>query len=409
MKKHVPLIVTSGITILVWLFFLVCWQKVYFNIGPYENPPAIVSSPNPIPSATVAPIIPFKKIESVILPSIHSRVDLGLANVREQSPNIFAYAHGTVVADGRIFIGMADVAGNPFETNQIVIFGKGTDISRPVIVTLPAKGDVESMIFDAVNDRIYFQLSNNSSLQIYSLNPQTYAVSTIISTTTVDGGKKPAIVTDGAYIYGITNTDPSAIFKVKIIGGDLMMDFKDHIPNGHSAAIGIYGSSTELYFGGGMINGFEKADARTLRPIYATEISPCSMSDDMPFVQNSTSTGYIYVGCETVPYGLRIHTNDLSYERFYLPGSSLGLFIYGNDVYNAARDGYVDLFPKGDLGTLWRYRVENPIKPFDTKGQNLEINEIFYDRGDSKLYLTAWNGIKGLYEVATSTLDLSKL
>ncbi len=172
--------------------------------------------------------------------------------------------------------------------------------------------------------------------------------------------------------------------------GSPLVSYTGHIPNGHSAAIG----NGAVFFGGGMSNGFEKVDPETLGSLGRVSLAPCSMSDDMPFVD-----GFIYVGCETVPYGLRVHADTLKADRFTLPGGSFGLFSFGGDLYNAAQDGYVDEFPKGDLKDLKRFKVVNDIAPFDTKGQDLEVNELLFSPVTKHLYLTAWLGIPGLYEV----------
>ena len=74
--------------------------------------------------------------------------------------------------------------------------------------SLPANGSLESAVYDARNDEVYFELADNRALDIYAIDPHSYAVSTVIATTSVDSGPKPAIVTDGTYVYGITNTDP---------------------------------------------------------------------------------------------------------------------------------------------------------------------------------------------------------
>ncbi|MDB5238893.1 MAG: hypothetical protein JWO00_228 [Candidatus Parcubacteria bacterium] len=310
-------------------------------------------------------------------------------------------------ADGKFFVGMSNKSGNIYPPNQLTIFGDEDDISKPVIITLPEWGDIQTMVYDDMNDKVYIELSNNSALKLYVVNPHTYAIATILSTTTVDAGRKPAITTDGEYIYGITDTAPSTVYKVKISDGSLTVNTQGHVFYGHSAAIAKYGSAqgttTELYFGGGMGNGFEKTNALTLAPISAIQVAPCAMSDDMPFVRTSGSGGYVYIGCEIVPYGLRIRTSDMRVERFSLPGASFGFFAFGTDIYNAAQDGHIDVFLNGDLRFLSRYKVTDEKSPFDTKGQDLEVNELLREPSTGKIYFTAWLGIPGLHEVATST------
>ena len=365
--------------------------------APLYNVPA--GPPRPPAAPKVHEYVPVR----IVLPAIQATVTPGTARVTSQSPAVFAYAHGTAAADGKIFIGMANAAGNRYAGSELVIFGDDGDISRPAFVTVPLPGEVDTMAYDRLHDKIYFELSNAPGLALFSLDPHTYAVSTLAASSTIDAGRRPAIVTDGTYVYGITNTDPSLVFRAKIDGGDLTVSRTGHIANGHSAAIGIFASSTELYFGGDMSNGFEKDDAGTLAAVATTTISPCGMSDDMPYVPAGARAGYVYTGCESVPYGIRVRTDDLSYERFQLPGASLGMYAYGDYLYNAAQDGYIDVFPGSDLADLRRYRVTDEAAPFDAKGQDIELNEILLSPRTGKLFFTAWYGIEGLYQVATST------
>lgn len=399
MKKSVRLTLSGALALIAWAIFAFYWQfpRSSGPLPPVQSVSIETKASSPVPRPKIVP---------VALPAISPTIATGTAYVIFRSPKIFAYAHGTVMADGKIFLGLARNSENTFATNQMVVFSDENDISHPSLVSLPIPGDIETMVYDVKNDLVYFVLSNTGGLNVYGIDPHTYFIYTLASTTAMDAGHKPAITSDGTYIYGITDTDPSTVFKIKIRNGELTVDRRGHIPHGHSAAIGVFATSSELYFGGGTANGFEKDDAGTLRPIAAKTIEPCGMSDDMPYVDATADSGYVYVGCESVPYGLKIKTSDLSFERFTLPGASLGLFSFGPDVFNAAQDGYIDVFPNGNLGDLHRYRVLDSFTPFDTKGQDLEPNELFYSPATHRIYLTAWLGIKGLYQVSTSTTGI---
>jgi len=408
--KKIQTIIAGLVAALSLILFLYCRQ-----VTSETSAPSPVVLPNAEQLSFLKPS--HHKIDQTVLSAIVPKITLGQAVITASSSKAFAYAHATVEADGKFFIGMADKDGNLFPPNELLIFNEKADgISSPIAVSLPNKGDIETMVYDQKNDTVYFLLSSNGGLWIYGLDPNTYTTRVIASTTAIDAGRKPAIVTDGSYIYGITNTDQSTVWKVSIHGGAIISSSVGHIPNGHSAAIGVYGSNstgsgrTELYFGGGMQNGFEKADASTLKSIATETIEPCSMSDDMPFVNDS---GYVYIGCETVPYGIRVRTSDMSYDRFALPGASLGLFVFDNDLYNAAQDGAIDIFPGRDLTDLHRYKLSNANAFMDTKGLDPEVNEILYPAESSdlagqpavgKFYITAWYGIPGLFQVSTSTL-----
>ncbi len=298
------------------------------------------------------------------------------------------------MADGSIFIGMANKSGNPFPSNQIFVFTDPRDLTQLRILSVPRSGDIESMAYDGAHDRIYFTLSNVGSLDVYSLDPRSFQIGTVVSTTSIDLGPRSAIATDGAYIYGITNTDPSTVFKIRLSDFALTSSSAGHIPFGHSAAVGTFGSTTELYFGSGMSDRFEKADADTLTPLGTVQFPVCAMTDDMPFRKTDDVSGYVYVGCEKQPYGYRIDTHNMSLKRFDLPGYSYGLFIFGNDLYNAAADGHYDMFHSMNVDAIKRYYV----------GSEIPLNELFYSPINDSILFTAWWGIKGLFEVASSSM-----
>lgn len=348
----------------------------------------------PVSIATVAlacilAAIPFANVHAVY----------GLLPVASSSPAVFAYAHGVAQADGELFIGMADYSPNRFPANQIVIFPDPANLNIYRTVNMARPGGVETMTYDPLADKVYFELADNGRLELYSLDPRTYSVSTIISTSTIDAGRRPAIVTDGVYIYGITNTSPSVVFRVRLDDGSLAYSAGGHISNGHSASIGVYASSTELYFGGGMADTFEKVDASTLLPIQSIRIPRCSLSNDQAFLQRSPTDGYVYVGCEIRPYGYRIRTSNMNVRQIPLPGSSFGLFNFDGDIYNAGLDGTIDVLRGGSLTNRDRYVITNTAGIQNQPGQSLELNELFYASTTKSLYFTAWWGVPGLYEV----------
>ncbi len=396
MKKHAGILTALFAAIVIWAAYMYSEQPRPIGMAfPLLGPASFNVPHRELPQRERQPIGRMIHPERMILSEAH---------VDDHSPDVLAYAHGTLTTAGKFFIGMASKAGNPYPPNELVVFGDPSRLDRYLLISLPHAGDVETMVRDPLHDKVYFNLSANHSLELYAMDIGRYAIAPILSTTTVDVGRKPAITTDGTYIYGITDTDPSTVFKVDIASGTLMTSIRGHIPDGHSAAIGTSGSTTELYFGGGMSDGFEKADAATLAPITKTDLGPCSMSDDMPYQGIDGQGGYVYVGCESVPEGRRIATHDLSVERFSLPGNSLGLFLYGPDIYNVAQDGLIDIFHGRDLRDLERYRIlDASSTPMRSKGQSVEPNELFMD-DSGRLYFTAWWGVPGLYRISTSTM-----
>ncbi len=401
---EVEAVVVLGLTFIAWAVFRVF--PITRPLSPMQGPLLPAMIPVEKPAAPQIPVLPPPPPKptgpSFPFTTSSTRIISGIASITASSSPIFAYAHGTAFAGGKFLIGMSNRSGNPFPSDQLVVFTDPENLSHSVTLPLPA-GDIQTMVRDPISGNVYFALTGNHDLQIYGINPYSLRMFSIISTSTIDLGAKPAIVTDGTYVYGITNTDPSTVFKVKIRDGSLTYSSFGHIKYGHSAAIGIYGSSTELYFGGGMSNGFEKADASSLQSMGSLDFKACLMSDDSPFIKTSDQGGYVYVGCEVTPYGYRVSTSDLSVTRFPLPGSSLGLFIFGNDLYNTGQDGNLDVFPGMNLDELHRYYLPPSSMPELPHGQSIEFNELFMPPQSGSIYFTAWWGIPGLYRLATSS------
>ena len=324
----------------------------------------------------------------------------GKLEVSASSAPIFSYAHAVVEADGRFFIGMADYANNTFSPNEIVIMSDPSDLSKYSLVSLPKKGEIDTIVYDENNDKVYLELSGNGSLDLYAIDPHTYRVTTIISTTTIDAGRRPAIVTDGSYIYGITETNPSTVFKVGIKDGSLVTSSVGHVAFGHSAAITVNGSSTEIYFGGGRSNGFEKMRASDLVVLGKVDVSPCFISDDMPLRDIGGSDSYVYLGCELSPYGKAVRTSDMSVKSFPLPGYSYGLFIHGDKLWNVAEDAAIDVFSGFDLSAGKRLAIMEEGERMKLSGQNIAVNELLFSTTTDSLYFTGWWDLRGLFKVS---------
>jgi hypothetical protein len=398
-RRDVMFLVVFFACVILYEIFLYGFKRqiAFFNSPPLPNS----SSSKPVQPHRAPPLVTVIRPGS-FLPSFdqsNTVITKSTVNVVASSSPVFAYAHGTVIADGHLFVGMANRAGNLFSSRRLVVFPDPNDLNHYNLLTMPEAGEIDTMVYDQPNDVIYFALSGNGHMALYRLDPHSFGLSVVMSTSTVDLGRKPAIVTDGEYIYGITETDPSVVFKVRITDGTLTTS-SGHIKNGHSAAIGIFGSTTELYFGGGMADGFEKVDAQSLRSLGTLNFSPCLISDDMPLVPAGQSYGYVFIGCESIPAGYRVRTDDLSVMQFPLPGQSLGMFSFNSRLYNAAQDGHLDVFGSDSLASLTRYFVNSDIPTESTSGQSLQLNELFYATTTDSVYFTAWWGVPGVYQLS---------
>ena len=158
MKKHSHLLIATGAALLLGALFIYLRSTDRTEVGPVQT----VILPPVIATSTVA----RNTIINVVLPSIPSKVTKGIAQITDESPKIFAYAHATAEADGKLFVGMVAAGGNPFVSNEVLIFGDPADISHPSLVTLPAAGEISTMVYDRFTDRVYLDLSGNNALKI---------------------------------------------------------------------------------------------------------------------------------------------------------------------------------------------------------------------------------------------------
>jgi hypothetical protein len=251
-KKTIEFVITIATITACVILVVITWFRatsVHFVSAPI--------APVPI---TAAPTT-HRSAEPAVQTTVPAKPRSIRVQISDQSPEIFAYAHGTAMARGKIFIGMADRNTGILDNFSVVSLPKEQDAGS---AEKKKQADIESMVYDERNDKIYFIFSDYSSFSLYSLDPSTYELALIMATTSLSVGDKPAITTDGEYIYGITYTEPATVFKVGISGEPFLENSVGHISDGHSAAVGSNGPRTELYFGGGQDDGFEKVNAADL-------------------------------------------------------------------------------------------------------------------------------------------------
>src|SRR5258706_2271832 len=133
--KHLHAIIIAGLTVACVIVFGFVVKSVGDLNGLFDTKIITLSAPGTATSTSAGRIPP------PLIFSIHPTVKHGLATVTAASPKVFAYAHGTVSADGKLFIGMADKSENPFPSNEIVVFSD-QDINHPTLLTMPALWDV---------------------------------------------------------------------------------------------------------------------------------------------------------------------------------------------------------------------------------------------------------------------------
>jgi len=114
LKNDLLMSFVIAVTIFSCSAFIYCWQRIYI-VPVYST--KVVHQPRQRDNVP-PPIKPEHKMTKIVLPAIEPKVTNGEAVIQNASPKVFSYAHGTAIADGKIFIGMASRFGNAFPTNE---------------------------------------------------------------------------------------------------------------------------------------------------------------------------------------------------------------------------------------------------------------------------------------------------
>ena len=131
MKKSLPVVLMSATAVFSWGLFIYSWQIIQSIPKPLD---AIRIDSRAL---VIADSLGNNRYIPDDLPAIQPLITHGVAKITAESPKIIAYAHGTAIADGKIFIGMADKTDNPFPTNVLTIFDL-KDLNRPTTIAFPA-------------------------------------------------------------------------------------------------------------------------------------------------------------------------------------------------------------------------------------------------------------------------------
>ena len=329
---------------------------------------------------------------------------MNTTEVQNSGTGAFTWAHGTLQIGDKFYIGTRNTPGT------IAVFTDPNNIQSYTSTTLTGHGGVETMAYDDVHNLIYAASTKTDGLEIISINPDNITDWHVVySSTTILGGGAPAIVTDGAYVYGVTNAEQAQFFKIRISDWSLVA-VNDWVgaDAGHGGQLIKYADHTELYFSyvlhqlgtSDLDGGFAKVDPTDLSYTDIRQLGG-QITDDMYCQKTSESGSYCYLQAEDSDVGFRINTASMSKTNFWTP-KGYGVFSDGSTLYTLGLSGYIAEYPQFDITSPKVYALPGEVP-----------NEFFHTSGGRKFF-TNWanNGYLKEYTTgntinALSTLSLS--
>lgn len=315
--------------------------------------------------------------------------------LNQSAGGIFANPHGTVRVGNKFFIGSRT---NPA---TITVFNNPNDLSDYQTVTLTGHANLDYLIYDSVNDRLYASCYDGEAyaephkMTILKINPNNLNEwSVVYNNSFLWSDWAAPIVTDGTYIYGASfNVNPAQFFKIRISDGVLVFwRGWTGVYYPHAAAIVKYAARSEMYVTSvyDVPNRFAKVNLSNLTFTSVSLGTNDYLTDDMACRYMDDTGSICYVGTDEGalnPMGYKIDTRTMATSTFSTGGASTyGMFIKDNDLYAL-----------GINDTLVRYKNFDTSAPeiFSTPG--ITPNEMLYST-DGKMFLTDWSDSSRLVE-----------
>ena len=296
-------------------------------------------------------------------------------------------AHGTAWVDGYLYVGERVDNGQPTEIARFIKYDENT-LEEVDAYEIGANLDAESITYDYTNDVFYITVYNSSNyLEIREIDPSSMTIvgSTHIFTG-ISAGNSPAITNDGTYIYGVSGADPGVFFKIDIatfgtpttntwtgrekghsvrMSTDGLYFYASHIP---------YSSATNPYFAKVAVSDLTYSEVNIGAYVKKT-------TDDFAVV-NDGSVDWCYLGGEYDDgnyNGVKVNASTLALTGLPLR-PTYGLKEFGDIVYSASIDGYIEML---------KYNDEQNVITYDLFGQF--INEIAVS-DDGRVFATYFDG-----------------
>ncbi len=326
---------------------------------------------------------------------LNSDVISGDYLINQSEGGIFSNPHGTVQAGNKFYVGTRTSPAT------VTVFNNPDDLSDHQTVTLTGHSNIDVLIYDDVNDKLYascydgLAYENPHKMTIIQIDPHDITQwSVIFSNAALWTQWSTPIVTDGTYIYGATfGYNPSEFFKIRISDGAIITRRGwTGVYYSHSAVIQKYADRSEMY-----VTTVWDHPARFAK-VNLTDMTYTSVSfgnndpytDDMACRYVDETGSICYAGADEYAVsdlGLVIDTRTMATSSFPMGGTtSYGMFIKDSNLYSLNFNNTITRFPN--------FNTTTP-EIFSTPG--ITPNEMFYS-DSGKLFITDWSASSKLIE-----------
>ncbi len=257
------------------------------------------------------------------------------------------------------------------------------DLSVQVTTAFGTETNAAEITFATTTKLLYAIMGNGS---IYTVNPDSVAVSKVITNAWTDN--LHSITNDGSYLYAISFTSPTVVYKYDISTYSLVASSTlTGLATGHN----IKFDGTNLYATGSTTGAWvAKINPSTLAFTSASMF--CSTAtDDMALLGD-----YLYIGCEDQLYFEKITKSTLAHNEYYVNDYSYGMYFDGKYLYNMGRQNK-EIY-RIDPTTMIVDTITLPIT-------TTQPNELVSD--GQRLFFTTWNAISLPVQVGRITLPRS--
>jgi len=326
---------------------------------------------------------------------INSDVNASEYKINQSPSGTFSNPHGTVAVGNKFYIGTRTSPAT------VTVFNDSNDLtSNFQTVTLTGHSNLDYMVYDSVNDKLYATCyDNDHKVTIIRINPNNITDWSVVYHNLVNDWSAP-IVTDGTYVYGVTyNSNPASFFKIRISDWSLfaLVNWNDNLgvapwPNTyypHAVSLVNYADRKEMYvttvwdtptrFAKVNLNGSMSYTSISLNDNYSiTDDIVCRYMDETgSLCYAGTDIGY--TGYSTEKTGFKIDTRNMTFTKFSIGGdSSYGMFIKDDNLYN------LDVNNK-----IIRYKNFDTSLPEFFSTPSIVPNELLFS-SSGKMYITDW-------------------
>jgi hypothetical protein len=334
-------------------------------------------------------------------PVATSRLDINKVNVSNSATG-FDHIHATLKVNNKFYCGSTSTFG------IFVFTSPDTSLAAKTQIRSGSTGTAQ-FAYDSVNNKIYCNSAAGNSITEIDPTTDTFVDHPV---TGLVSGQLPGVATDGTFVYVISYTNPTILYKIAIATWTIsaQLTLPNGAFNGHAAQVIQYSDGIELIVTCVSGNLFK------IDPVALTVLNTFNTlsaftyigtpTDDFAYVKaaaNTTTAGsIIWIAGETGG-ALRFQSGKDSFSgasQFSNQGSfttalpTFGLFTDGTLIYNVASGGYIQTWNATDNNPATQsaksYYCGNTNAPFHP-------NELLISDG-GKLFFTDWDTVGGIYQ-----------